>query len=414
MIEAQIGRGLREYFLPLTTETDLIEKIESLGNWNMVKKQTKGNWSSILIMNRGLGSNPKRLITGLLVVYNEISSKIVIMANIGEAEFPRIITIANFDNAIEEIEKEMNFLYGRGKNFMYVYSAKDEKTAREELDPINFDELRKSPLLFYLMKGHRKLTHSVKNQYENTKKARVILSSAQDFLMNKFAISKKIEDLSAKEFIALNREVNERILFECFFGGNSKRTVISKNRALNQRSVFIGAFLYDSLMKKVSYDEESWNTFFQTVAENFQAEAEEILTEVENAVVRESLDGLSTRTKAYLSYTCGESDFTALDWVSDTIDLTRIELRLHGDKLFTKDEYMSEDIKKSIDKHIKFVRNEMKGSNLTFSRNKGFDGQPVPTYRRYPSFMISDKDYERVCKDIQKKEEETQEANIPF
>jgi len=40
--------------------------------------------------------------------------------------------------------------------------------------------------------------------------------------MNKFAISKKLEDLSPKEFMALNREINEKILFECFFSGDTK------------------------------------------------------------------------------------------------------------------------------------------------------------------------------------------------
>lgn len=413
MIESQIGEGLRDYFLPLTTEEDLIEKIENLGQWNMIKKRNKGNWSSILIMKEESHNN-KHLITGLLVIYNAISSKIIIMANIGELDFPRIITIANFENAIEEIEEEMIFLYGKGKNFMYVYSAKNEKTAKEELSQINFEEVRKSPLLFYLMRRHRKLTHSVKNRYQNTKKARGILSSAQDFLMNKFSISKKIEDLSAKEFLALNREINERILFECFFGGNSKRTIMSKKRALNQRSLFIGAFLYDLLMKKVAYDEESWYIFFKMIADNFQAEAEEILKEIENAITIESLRELSSRMKTYLSYVCGDSNFIALDWISDTIDLTRIELRLNGDKLFEKEDYMSENIEKSIDNHIRFVKNEIESSNITFTRNKSFDEQIVPTIKQNPSFMISKKDYKRVSNNNVSTKIKEEEEDIPF
>ena len=415
MIEQQIGKGLRDYFLPLTTETELIEKIEALGNWSTVKKRTKGNWSSILITNGGVHRGEKRLITAMLIVYNEAESKIIIMANIGENDFPRIITVANFENAVAEIENELNFLYGRGKNFMYVYSAKDKKTAKEELDPIGFEKVRKSPWLFYLMKGHRKLTFNVKSNHENKKKARVILSSAQDFLMNKFAISKKLEDLSAKEFMTINREVNERILFECFFGGNTKRTAMSMHRALNQRSMFLGAFLYEILINRVSYEEESWYSFFQTVAENFKAEAEEILKEIEEAVVRESLEGMSTRMKSYIMRAYGgHNPSLAIDWLADTISLTRKEIELYGDKLFSKDEYMPKSIEKLIKERIKFVAETMEEYNLSFSRTRNVHvGNPsTMSLNTLSDFIIRKEEIEEALG--KNKPKGKCEDNIPF
>jgi len=164
-------------------------------------------------------------------------------------------------------------------------------------------------------------------------------------------------------------------------------------------------------MKKVSYDKESWLNFFQSVSENFEAEAEEILKDIENAVITESLRGLSSRRKEYLKKAFGESnDFLALDWVSDTIELTREEIRLYAKSLFSRDDYMEKDNKVYVKERIKFLKKEMKEKNLKFSRTKGFDNQTPPNFRRLPSFLFS----ERELNNQKKKEPEEESEDVPF
>ena len=103
-----------------------------------------------------------------------------------------------------------------------------------------------------------------------------------------------------------------------------------------------------------------------------------------------------------------------MDWTADTVKLTRRELDLHSDKLFSKDDYLKKSYEDSLKERILFLNEEISRLNLHFKKERGFDGQEIQGYYRNSVNEIGPKDFERVLKKVPENLIKKEEDNIPF
>jgi len=373
MIERAIIKAIEEKFFPFESEDQLVEVLPELFASKVVKEQEKYGWKSYTFMleqERFLGV---AIITGITFVFNEVQRKLVVTVNIGEEDFPRILVVSNIEDVAKDIETELNFLYANGKNFIYVYCSTPEKKAKKELADYGFEKVRKSEMLFYLLKGNRKKAFMGSNN-RKFKKPIVILKSLQTYFMNKLAYTDNLSDLNARRTVALMRDINETILFEVFFPSKYNRGILTKYKALNQRSVFIGFYIYDKLMNKVKFNEEEWHSFIQDIKFSFENEALAILSEIEEAVMGENLSTLPSSTYKHLKAASfkrktnyRESNYLPKEDILTSIELSRAVIAEYADDLFSGNDYMFAEHKELIEKGIKEIEKISERKNIKWS-----------------------------------------------
>jgi len=352
MIEAIIKQTLMDEFIPFTNEASLLETLGKYQLEKTVKVKKKGSWSSMLVSLRSSNEEISNIISSMLLIYNENTEEIVIFANIGEMTFPRIVMVTNIESGFIEVERSLELLFGNGKNYIYVYGNKEEKIARKELEPLDFEKVRKDPMYFYLMKSHRKLTNSVKNQWDNMVKSKIILSSLQDYILNKVSENREFQIMRPERYLVMTKEINTTILMECFFPGRRAFGLLTREKAINQRTSFVGFYLFEKLMDRVQYNEDNWINFLQSeILPGFKNSALNILDEIELAVTENNFYALSAYTRKKITEANSEvknshvyRNLLRRDNILEMIKISREALEHNSHKLFSKDEYLGDTV----------------------------------------------------------------------
>jgi len=296
MIDNIIIETTKEYFFNSNKD------IESLfQRFHFYENYKKGKQKHIEYIERKDFSNP--IINGLGFIQIGEKDKVLII-NFANAHAPMISIISSVD--LKEIEGLINFLYGLRTNYIYKYT-----TDLNSNDIKDFNLYKKNKLLYYLV------SKSYRFSKENINYSMKIIQSIRMFIISKYGNFKSVNELTPRSEVALRKRIIETILLKAFL--NPKDFLLE--RIINQRSVFIGQYLYPLLMKKTKYNEEEWDYFILSIKEDFTKEALNLLKEIDKDNYPSTIFNSFKKKRNKLSL----------------IKLAKERVEKYGDRLFEKD-----------------------------------------------------------------------------